>query len=134
MTDRADVMPVASAENLRLTDQLFSSRFDVRVKSIMTVLIALHIPLVLINGAIDGYFLATAAHLAMAAMALCIVRLSKDAIRTFIFGHVYWTFSFMTFAYAAINGQTASQGLGDADGSAVIALTSQCGLFAAFFL
>ena len=116
------------------TDALLSDRFDRRMRTAALFLIPLHACAIVVNTFIDGHVLAAAFHLCMAGLAWMIARRSRDAVRTIIFSHVYWTFSFMTYLFAATHLQAPSYGLGDPERSALVALVAQAGLFVAFLL
>jgi len=115
-------------------DALLADRFDRRVRSTFTWLIAPHALLIVASTLYDQRLMAALMHLAMAGMAFCIVRASRDTVRTIIFTHSYWTFSFLTYAYAALNGELASGLLLAPERSTLVAMTSQAGLSLAFML
>ncbi|MBT9371844.1 hypothetical protein [Rhizobium sp. CSW-27] len=115
-------------------DAMLAGRFDQRVRSFVRFAVPLHVAGIVLNLALDQQAVAALAHLLMAAMAWIIGSRSKDGIRTIIFTNVYWMFSFATYAYAALYGQTASHGLGNAERSALVALCSQFGLYFAYLM
>jgi hypothetical protein len=123
-----------NAAPLAQRDALYAQRFDMRVRACLTWLIPPHAILILVTALYDQRLTGALAHLTMAGLAFVIVRASRDGVRTIIFSHVYWTFSFATYAYALAHGQLASTGLAAPERSALIALTSQAGLFLAFWL
>lgn len=127
-------MSSIAAQSELQRDAILAGRFDLRVWSFVRFVIPFHVALVLLNFTLDQQFLTACAHLAMAAIAWLVTMRCRDGIRIIIFTNVYWMFSVATYAYAFLNGQTASYGLGNAERAALVALVSQLALYMACLL